>query len=163
MCREKEKKKWKTWHRNANLVPKRSQRLFFFLETTYKDLDKSRSLNRFWWLTTNVMSYIKNTKTFFLKETIYKDLDKLHSLSHFWWLITNVMSYIQNTKTFFFFFFWRKSHFRPYIFRRFPLWSLDFIFTVFSPYPEKRFPFWSLSLHQRRKVHTWQIAEFKKY
>ena len=56
-----------------------------------------------------------------------------------------------------------KITFCPYIFRGFPLWSLDFIFTVFSPYPKKRFPFWFLPLHQRRKMHTWQTAELKKY
>ena len=55
------------------------------------------------------------------------------------------------------------THFRPYIFRRFPLWSPDFIFTTFSPYPEKRFLFWSLPLYQRQKMHTWQMAELKKY
>ena len=55
----------------------------------------------------------------------------------------------------------RKSHFCPYIFRRFPLWSLDFIFTTFSPYLEIRFLVWSLLLHQRRKMHTWQMAELK--
>ena len=43
----------------------------------------------------------------------------------------------------------RKSNFRPYIFRQFSLWSIDFIFTAFSPFPKKRFSFWSLSLHQR--------------
>ena len=36
---------------------------------------------------------------------------------------------------------WRKPHFRLYIFRRFSLWSIDFIFTAFSPYLEKRHPF----------------------
>ena len=55
------------------------------------------------------------------------------------------------------------THFHPYIFRQFPLWSPDFIFTVFSPYPKKRFPFWSLPLHQRWKMHMWQTAELKKY
>ena len=34
----------------------------------------------------------------------------------------------------FFFFLWRKTHFGPYIFKRFPFWSIDFIFTTFSPY-----------------------------
>ena len=57
--------------------------------------------------------------------------------------------------------FWQKLHFRPYIFSQFSLWSIYFIFIAFSPYPEKRFPFWSLSLHQKRKMHTWQTTELK--
>ena len=35
-------------------------------------------------------------------------------------------------------YFWWKPHFCPYIFMRFLLWSLSFIFTAFSPYLEKR-------------------------
>ena len=35
----------------------------------------------------------------------------------------------------------RKTHFRPYIFTRFPFWSLSFFFTAFSPYLEKRLQF----------------------
>ena len=35
----------------------------------------------------------------------------------------------------------QKPHFHPYIFTRFPLWSLSFIFTTFSPYLEKRLSF----------------------
>ena len=50
----------------------------------------------------------------------------------------------------------RKTHFRPYIFTWFPLWSLTFFFTTFSPYPEKRVSFLSLPLHHRRKLHMWQ-------
>ena len=56
---------------------------------------------------------------------------------------------------------WQKSHFHPYIFRQFPLWSLDFIFPAFNPYLKKRFPLWSLLLHQRWKKHAWQTAESK--
>ena len=35
----------------------------------------------------------------------------------------------------------RKPHFYPYIFMRFPLWSLYFIFIAFSSYLEKRISF----------------------
>ena len=34
-----------------------------------------------------------------------------------------------------------KTYFRPYIFTRFPLWSLTFFFTAFSPCLEKRLLF----------------------
>ena len=44
---------------------------------------------------------------------------------------------------YFILFFRRKAHFRPYIFTRFPLCSLYFIFTAFSPYLEKRILFQS--------------------
>ena len=54
-----------------------------------------------------------------------------------------------------------KSHFRPYIYTQFPLWSLSFIFTSFTPYPEKCVSFLSLPLYQRRKMHTWQTVELK--
>ena len=36
---------------------------------------------------------------------------------------------------------WRKPHFCPYIFTRFPLWSLSFIFPAFSPCLEKHLLF----------------------
>ena len=56
------------------------------------------------------------------------------------------------------FFFRRKTPFSPYIFRRFPFYSLHFIFTTFSPYLKKRFSFWSLSLHQKQRKLMWQTA-----
>jgi len=56
---------------------------------------------------------------------------------------------------------WQKSHFHPYIFRQFPVWSLDFIFPAFNPYLKKHFPLWFLLLHQRWKKHAWQMAESK--
>ena len=46
---------------------------------------------------------------------------------------------------------------RPYIFMRFLLWSLTFIFTAFSSHPKKRISFLSMPLHQRQKMHTWQM------
>ena len=47
-----------------------------------------------------------------------------------------------------------KTYFRPYIFTRFPLWSLTFFFTAFSPYPGKCVSFLSLPLHQRWNSHS---------
>ena len=56
---------------------------------------------------------------------------------------------------------WDKTYFRPYIFMRFPFWSLTFFFTVFSPYPEKRVSFLSLPLHHRQKLHGWQTTKLR--
>ena len=36
---------------------------------------------------------------------------------------------------------WDKTYFRPYIFTRFPLWSLTFFFTAFSPCLKKHLLF----------------------
>ena len=58
-------------------------------------------------------------------------------------------------------FFWDKTYFSPFIFTRFSLWSLTFFFTAFSPYSEKCVSFQSLTLHQRRKLHSWQTEKNK--
>ena len=55
---------------------------------------------------------------------------------------------------------WRKYYFRPYIFILFSLWSILFIFTIFSPYFEKCIPFWFLpssSVTEISGMHYWHI------